>query len=493
MTVREYVDLLKREGFLYEIDEEVDWNMEATALSALLCWLWNDNGRVALKFNNLKGYGPGCGSILLNWHNGPGLSYWQRMAWGLGLPRDITYPGFISYLRKGFRNYIKPIEISRADAPCKEVIRLGKEASLVDFPFPVIHGTDGGRYSTVHAVINQDPDTGWVNVATYRMMIKGSRRWAHLWIAGQHGPTIHLYKWDMRGNTMPICVAIGSDIELFHAQGAQAPAGVCEYDLAGGLAGKPVEVVRAETNNLLVPANAEIVIEGEARPGERTDEGPFSEMAGYTHGRNISPVFRVTAITYRKNPIVPAIVMGARIPEGVSYGFHMSALDYLQSKGHPVVDANCNWIAEPVWTLSVDPDRPTRIKEIVQDFFGFKSMLWTPWLAMVDADIDLENNTDTLEEIGLNCDVRELKKTISDTDAMLFPLIFYSPAEDRFLMRGGAMYGYDCTTKFRPLEWVPRKATFEKAYSEDMKEEVIKRWKEKGFDQDIELKTPATR
>ena len=493
MVLRDYLDLLKREGLLCEIDEEVDWNLEASALSALLCWLWNDNGRLVLKFNNLRGYGPGRGSIVANWFNGPGLKFWQRPAWGLGLPKDVTYPDFMSFLRRAFRNLLKPVEISRADAPCKEVIRLGKEASLVEFPFPVLHATDGGRYSTANTVINQDPDTGWVNVAQYRLMVKGARRWAHLWVVGQHGPTIHLYKWDMRGNTMPICVAIGTEIGLYIAQGSQVPAGICEYEIAGGLEGKPIEVVRAETNNLLVPANAEIVIEGEARPGERTDEGPFSEMAGYTHGRNVSPVFRVTAITYRKNPIIPIIVMGARIPDaGAHPGFDIGAIDYLRSKGHPLVDADCNVVAQPPWTLSVDTDRPTRVKEIVHDFFGFKSMLWTPWLAVVDGDIDLNNNTDTFEEISLNCDVRELRKTISDTDAMNFPLIFHSPAEDRFLMRGGCMFAYDCTTKFRPPEWVPRKTIFERAYSEDIKERVIKRWKELGFDEDLELKAPAT-
>ena len=487
MDLREYIEVLDRKGYLLKIDQEVDWNLEAACIGGMMQRV--GNGRYAILFNNVKDYYPDRGRIATNLFTGPQKRVYTRFALALGLPEDMPYPEFKQELMRRFRNQIKPVEIAAADARCKEVIKIGKDANLLDLPIPMVHGMDGGRYSTLHSVINQDPDTGWTNVALYRMMVKGPRRWAHLWVPGGHGASIHMMKWEMRGQTMPICIAIGGDPLLLTAAAASAPTGLCEYDIVGGLRGEPLEVVRAETNNLLVPAGAEIIIEGEVRPGERTDEGPFGEMAGFTHGRNVSPVFRVNAITHRKNPVVPMTVEGIKMQDdtGITqWSFASSAELYMNSQGFPVPEIGA---APPItvkWAINCDPETPSELHKIAQTWFGHKNMIWSHWLAMTDPGVSLQDWTEVYEAVGLNCDPRDLKKCTSDLDAFCHPLMFYTDVVNRFRGTDGAKFYYDATTKFKDPRFILRKDNFEKAFPEEIRQRVREKWEKLGFDESWE-------
>ena len=489
MDLRQYLEVLDREGLLLQIDREVDWNLEAAAIISLMqrC----GEGRYALLFNRVKDYYPDKGRLAGCLISGPYKRNWERLALALGFPRDIDYDVFVKELYRRSNNPIKPIEVSRAEAPCKEIVKIGKEANLLDLPIPMVHATDGGRYLTLSWTINKDPDTGWTNVAIYRFMVKSPRRWAQLFTPGQQGPTIYFMKWEARGKTMPICVAVGSDPLLLTACASQAPAGMCEYDLVGALRQEPFPVVRAETNDLLVPADAEIIIEGEVRPYERTDEGPFGEMVGFTHGRNISPVFRVTAITHRKNPVIPITVEGVTMQDdgGMGcWGMEWSAIAYLQSRGHRVPYVRMYPLNPPPWTISCDPETPLESIQMIHDFFGFKSMIWVPWLTVIDTGIDMVDWSNVIEEIGLNCNPAEFGKNQTDLDAMNHPLNFYSDAEERFRMSGGGKYAYDCTTKFREPRFKPIRDTLERAYPDEVKERAKELWAKFGFDKPFELR-----
>lgn len=483
MDMREYLDIIDKKGYLWKIDQEVDWNLEAACIGGMMQRV--GNGRCGILFNNIKGYYPDKGRIATNIHTASWKIPWRALTIAMKLPEDISPAELSKEYHRRFRNPIKPIEMAAADAPCKEVIKIGKEASLLDLPIPMVHMLDGGRYSTLHGFINQDPDTGWTNIGLYRVMVKGPRQWASLFTPSGHASNIHMMKYEMRGNTMPCAVAIGLDPIILNTACGQIPTGVCEYDVAGGLAGEPMKLVRAETNNLLVPAFAEIIIEGEVRPGERTDEGPFGEIIGYTHGRNSSPIFRVTAITTRKNPIIPMSVEGLKMMDeaGIA-GLSMNAglQQWFDALGLPIRD-NSACYPTIMWAISVDPATPADLNDCAQAYFSHKTSIWNHWLALVDKDVSVLEWRDTYEAIGLNADPRDLKKHTSDMDAFCHPLFFFTDVENRFKGTDSAKFYYDATTKFKDPRFIPRKDRFEQAFPEELQERLKQKWAKLGFDE----------
>lgn len=487
--MREYLALLEREGMLLKVDQEVDWNLEAACVGGMMQRV--GFGRYALVFNNIKGYGPGGGRLAMCLYNARPWKQWERVALCMGLGKDATLSQFGEAFIRGIKNPIKPIEVSAAGAPCKEVIKVGKDVNLLELPFPFIHSTDGGRYSTEHGIINQDPDTGWTNYGLYRFMVKGPRRGGALWTFRQHGPNIYYLKYEARGNSMPFCLAIGGGALNFVAACLSAAVGVCEYDVIGGLSGEPLEVVRAETNNLLVPARAEIIIEGEVRPRERIDEGPFGEYVGFTHGRNISPIFRVNCVTYRQNPIIPVSVEGCRWAEPVSMvvGDAFSGwTGHVSSLGFEGIECWANGDIMSQYLFKGDFASPQEKQQLVQACYAFKQMVPGHWQVIFDGEANFTDPRDINEEIALNSDPRDHKLYLTDSDCMMYPLSFFTDAENRFRGTDAAKLTTDCTTKFKDPRFVPRKALFEKAYPEDVKTYAEKMWSKLGFDEPLEIK-----
>jgi len=191
------------------------------------------------------------------------------------------------------------------EGPITQNIMEGDDVDLTLFPTPKWHEEDGGRYiGTACLVVTRDPDSGWVNVGTYRGCVQGRDRLS-LWMLKNHGRAIASKYW-ARGQTCPIAVVVGCDPILTTAAAMTAPEGVCEYDLAGALRGKPVEVLYPPGSQLAVPAHAEIVIEGEmASPEVETVlEGPFGEWTGYYTHSGQEPFVRVKRIMYRDEPII---------------------------------------------------------------------------------------------------------------------------------------------------------------------------------------------
>ncbi|MBI2532263.1 MAG: UbiD family decarboxylase [Deltaproteobacteria bacterium] len=196
-----------------------------------------------------------------------------------------------------------------ASGPVKAHVLTGDEIDLSRFPAPRFHELDGGRYiGTCHGVIIQDPDSGWVNVGTYRVMVVDRGRLALHMVETQHGRILWDKMCNKRRQPMPVAIAIGMEPALWFASSVRLPWGISEYDYAGGIQGEPVEVMPGPCLGLPIPAHAEIVIEGECLPGELTDEGPFGESLGYYANLGLSPVpeptVRVKAILFRDDPIL---------------------------------------------------------------------------------------------------------------------------------------------------------------------------------------------
>jgi 4-hydroxy-3-polyprenylbenzoate decarboxylase len=264
----------------------------------------------ALLFDEIPGYPPGH-RVLSN-----ALASPKRLALTFGLPDDLVGVDLVDAWRKRARSVsmIPPIEVEQG--PILENVMTGSDVDLNRFPSPIWHEEDGGRYlGTGCIAISRDPDSGWVNAGTYRMMVHDADKLGIMRAPNRHA-SIHEQKYFARGEPFPIAVSVGHDPLLLVAGAAPFAAGVGELDWAGGVKGTPVEVVRGPYSKLPIPASAEIVIEGEILPGESLPEGPFGEFTGYyASGRNPEPFIRVKSILYRDDPIILGVSSG-RPPTG---------------------------------------------------------------------------------------------------------------------------------------------------------------------------------
>ena len=203
--------------------------------------------------------------------------------------------------------------------PVLENVLRDDEVNLLKFPVPFLHELDGGRYiGTDDLVIMRDPELGWVNGATYRVMVQDEQR-VNIWMSpGKHGRQIR-EKYFAQGKPCPVLISCGHDPLLFLAGGNELRFGLSEYDYAGGHRGQPFEVVLSELHGLPMPAHAEIVLEGELIEGETAPEGPFGEFTGYyAGGRSEQPVIRVRRIYHRNDPIL-TMATPMRPPSDFSY------------------------------------------------------------------------------------------------------------------------------------------------------------------------------
>jgi 4-hydroxy-3-polyprenylbenzoate decarboxylase len=198
---------------------------------------------------------------------------------------------------------IKPTITDQSTAPCKEVILTGDDIDITKFPWFKNNPADVGRYVNTGAVFTQDPQLGR-NVGTYRCQVKGPKKIGFNAGISQHGG-VHLRRARQRGEkVIQAAVVLGTDPIVFAMSSTKlADLGQDELDFAGGFLGKPVELVKCETSDLLVPANAEMVIEGEVPTGEVEDEGPYGEMFGYLGKQHKTFYMNIKAITHRKNPL----------------------------------------------------------------------------------------------------------------------------------------------------------------------------------------------
>ncbi len=295
-----------------------EWDLEMSTIAELI---YREGKRPvpALLFDDIPGYPKGYRTLFGI------LSSPRRIAGALYLPLPDEQTDALSVVRswaskqRGIK-LIPPKFV--ASGPVQENSFIGDEVDITKFPCPKCHELDGGRYiGTGHAVIQQDPDTGWVNLGTYRCMLVDHNRIALHITEGKHGRIICDDRYFGQGRVMPVAIAIGMEPTLwFTAQYSGVPWGVSEYDYAGGIKGEPIEVFKGPHTGLPLPATAEIVIEGECHPGELADEGPFGEWHGYYANLGLTPVpepvIRVKAVFHRDDPILAS--SSPAVPPGVN-------------------------------------------------------------------------------------------------------------------------------------------------------------------------------
>lgn len=287
-------------GWLAKVEEAgelrtipgVDWNLEMGAVAELF-------PAYAVLFDSIKDYPPGYRVVVGL------LSSLKRSSLTSHLPLDTDRNSFISAWRDRLHSLrpLPPVEVE--DGPLLENVKSGKEINLWDFPAPKWHELDGGRYiGTADVAITADPEEGWINLGTYRVMVH-DRDMLTLYISpGKHG-RIHREKYFAAKKPCPVAITFGQDPLLFLLASKQMPFGESEYDYAGAIRGAPYEVIRGELTGLPIPAYAEIAVEGEILPDEKVSEGPFGEWTGYyASGEQKESVVRVKRLMHRNHPII---------------------------------------------------------------------------------------------------------------------------------------------------------------------------------------------
>lgn len=257
------------------------------------------DGAPAVLFDRIPGFEPGY-RILVN-----AQGERRRLAVSLGLPVEIGTVELMDTWER-LMDEVKPVGHKMVtDGPILENVLEGDAVDLLKFPTPLWHPQDGGRYlGTGDAVLTRDPDTGWVNMGTYRVMVH-DRNSTGLYISpGKHG-RIHRDKYFAAGKPLPAVVLCGMDPLLFVASALEMAPEVSELEWVGGMRGRPLECVEGRHTGLPIPARAEIALEGFLHGDRKRLEGPFGEWTGYyASASREEPVFEVKAIYHRDNPII---------------------------------------------------------------------------------------------------------------------------------------------------------------------------------------------
>ena len=297
LDLRTFIDEVRAAGELKEIPG-AHWNLEIGALTEIFA---EQTPTPALLFDAIPDYPKGR-RVLSNLLYSP-----LRQALALAMAPELRGIPLVQAVKARLAELkpLPPVEV--AGAPVMQNIIAGDRVDVLKFPAPHWHEKDGGRYiGTFDAVISRDPDSGYVNVGTYRVQAHDDKT-VGLWIIpGKHGNLIGQKYWS-KGQHCPFLIACGVAPSMLLASAVGIPWGVSEYDFLGGLLGAPVPIAIGKQTGLPMPANAELVLEGFAPPPEQVSrpEGPFGEWPGYyASGAVDRPVVQVSTVYHRDDPII---------------------------------------------------------------------------------------------------------------------------------------------------------------------------------------------
>ena len=280
--------------------------------------------------------------------------------------------------------------------------------TLADLPILKCWPLDGGRFITLPCVVTRDPDTGDRNLGMYRVQVYDDRTTGMHWqlqkVAARHGR-----RYYEKGERMPVAIFLGGDPMFPFAATAPMPDGLDEFLLAGYLRKKSVELVKCETNDLEVPANSDFVIEGYIDPKEPLrDEGPFGDHTGYYTLPEPYPVFHVTAITHRKDAIYPATIVGIPPMEDFYIGGASVKLflPIFQMNFPEIVDIAlpAEGVFHNLVFVSIKKTYPMQAYKIMHGLWGMGQMMFSKYIVVVDAEVDVHNTSEVLFHLTANTD-----------------------------------------------------------------------------------------
>jgi 4-hydroxy-3-polyprenylbenzoate decarboxylase len=472
--LREWIALLEREGELVRVAAEVDPYLEVTEIVDRTI---RADGP-ALLFENPKG---SRHPLLINQFGTE-----RRMSLAFGVQRlddvgrkldevlELQPPqGLVDKVRglRKLKSIADSMPRSVGRGACQEVVLEGEAVDLDLLPIQTCWPGDAGPFITLPAVITKDPRTGGRNVGMYRMQKLGPRATAMHWQIHKDGRMDYLAS---KGR-LEVAVAIGLDPVTAYSASAPLPKHIDELMLAGFLKGRPVELVKARTVDLEVPAAAEIVLEGYVQQGELTTEGPFGDHTGYYTPPEPFPVFHLTAMTMRRDAIYPSIVVGKPPQEDAWLGKATERifLPAVRMTVPEIVDYDL-----PVATafhncciVSIRKAFPGHAKKVMHAIWGLGMLSLTKCVIVVDEWVDVHDYAEVAFRVGANVD---FKRDIVLTEGPLDHLD-HAPT----LQFVGGKLGVDATHKWpeegaRP--WPP-----EIEMTPEVQSLVTQRWAQYGL------------
>ncbi|MCC7173618.1 MAG: menaquinone biosynthesis decarboxylase [Bryobacterales bacterium] len=477
--LREFIAALEKHGELKRIPFEVDPVLEMTEFADRAV----KRGGPALLFEKPKGSSV---PVFMN-----GFAGTKKMEIALEVPSvDEVARRISEYLEmrapEGLIGKLKmlpklaemsaffPKIVSRG--PCKEIIR-SEGFSLGDYPILQCWPEDGGRFITLPMVFTRNPETGKRNCGMYRMQVYDGHTTGMHWQTHKQGAEHYRRCLSAGGpSRMEVAVAIGSDPATMYSAILPLPPDLDEMMIAGFLRDKPVEMVRCETSDLEVPANAEIVLEGYVELGEMRTEGPFGDHTGFYSLEDEYPVFHLTCITQRRDPIYAATIVGPPPMEDYYMGKAIERifLPLLRLQLPEIRDISmpAEGVFHNLMLVSMRKSYPLHARKVMHAIWGLGQAMFTKCIVVVDEDVDVQNPREVVWKALNNIDPER------DIQFVLGPVDSLDHASR--LPNLGSKMGIDATRKW-PQEGFTRPWPGLIEMSPEVKRRVDELWRQAGL------------
>lgn len=470
--LRDWIKALEKAGELKRVREQVDPLLEiaeitdrASKSGSKGAGKGREPGGPALLFEDIKGY-PGA-TVFMNQF---GSERRMKLALGLDPNKPDSLDEIAGRIRallevkspEGFLEKLKmlpilaevskffPKTIAAKDAPCKQVI-LRENFSVLDFPVLQCWPLDGGRFITLPCVVTRDPNTGKRNVGMYRMQVYDGQttgmHWQRQKNAAEHlrerlraaagdsasahvkamaetaGGTANIALGNLKDDRLEVAVAIGTDPATTFAAIVPAPPDVEEYLIAGFLRQSPVELVKCETVDLEVPAHAEIILEGYVKLDELRTEGPFGDHTGFYTMQEEYPVFHITCITHRKDPIYAATIVGKPPMEDAWMGKAVERifLPLMRLTLPEIVDINLpvEAVFHNLMIVSIKKSYAGQARKVMNGIWSMGQAMFTKCIIVVDEDCDVQDLREITLRVANNIDPeRDIEFTLGPIDSL---------------------------------------------------------------------------
>jgi 4-hydroxy-3-polyprenylbenzoate decarboxylase len=455
--LQHFLELLRQQGELAEIHEQVSPALEISEIADRCV----KRGGPALLFRQPAGFQTPVAINLFGTRRRMELALecedLDALAAEIAELIDLRVPGGLwaklKLLPKFSRlRFVEPLRVSRA--PCQEVVET-EQPSLAEIPILTCWPLDGGPYITMPLVHTRHPVRGSRNIGMYRLQVFDQRTLGMHWQLHKGGAE-HYRVAEERGQRIEVAISLGDDPALVYAATAPLPPEIDELMLAGFLRRQRVELVRCVSVDLEVPANAQYVLEGYVDPSERRLEGPFGDHTGYYSLAEPFPVFHLTAITRRRDPIYLTTIVG---PPPMEDGWLGKATERLflplvRRVLPELVDMNLpvEGIFHNLCIVSIDKRYPGQAKKVMSSIWGLGQLMFSKIIVVVDRDCDVQDLREVTWRVGTHIDPR---RDILLTEGPVDQLDFSAPLEAL-----GSKMGIDATRKWKEegfeRPWPPR-------------------------------------
>ncbi|MCH2355839.1 MAG: 4-hydroxy-3-polyprenylbenzoate decarboxylase [Pseudomonadales bacterium] len=485
--LRDFIELLEDEGELKRIQTEVDPYLEVTEISDRTLRA----GGPALLFERLKGSSMPLLANLFGNTRRIALAMGQEDISGLrdvgkllAFLKEPTPPSGWKDLWQSLPSYKSVLNLApsvKKSAPCQEVIIDEADVDLGIFPIQTCWPGDVAPLVSWPLVITRGPEKERQNLGIYRLQLLSPNKLSMRWLS-HRGGALDFKEWQQRhpGEGFPVSIAIGADPATILATVTPVPDTLSEYAFAGLLRGSKTEVVKSLSNDLQVPASAEIVLEGVIEADEIADEGPYGDHTGYYNEVEKFPVFTVKRITHRKDPIYHSTYTGRPPDEPAMLGVALNEVfvPILQKQFPEITDfylppEGCSY---RMAIVSMKKQYPGHAKRVMMGVWSYlRQFMYTKFVVVVDDDVDIRKWEDVIWAITTRMD--PARDTVLIENTPIDYLDFASPVSGL-----GSKMGMDATNKL-PGE-TQRKWGTTIAMSDEVKKRIDGLWQELGIDKD---------